>query len=252
MIPYINTPWGSIPTFTVFVVIGVLSMLMIVCVLLSKAENKEMEEIFIFPKIIICGISGFVFAGIFDAIAKIKELGEFKISGISFYGGLIGAVISFYIVLKFSRGKTQYSIREWYNLMTLPLISFHFYGRLGCFFGGCCYGKKTDSFIGVLFPDNVNQNIFHNGIKCYPTQLFEAMALMMIFIVIMFVSEKFELYLLLYSVSRFIIEFFRGDNRGYFIELLSPSQFVSVVIFSIIMIRKLYKRFVRATLNCPN
>ena len=245
MIPYITTPLGNIPTFTVFVVIGVLSMILAVHLLLSKSEDRDSEEVFIFPKLVLCGGVAFFFAGLFDSAAKIKEFGGFRIAGISFYGGLIGFAACFYILLKCTKASTQYAINEWYDLLTLPLIAFHFFGRLGCFFGGCCYGKNTDGMRGVLFPDNADHGIFHNGIKCYPTQLFEAAALIVIFIVCCFVAKRFEAYLLLYSISRFVIEYFRGDERGYLIELLSPAQCISVVVFFTVTVRVMYKRMNR-------
>lgn len=242
MMPYIHTPWGSISTFVLLIAFGVLFMMGVSHILLMHSDDRDAEEIFIFPKMVICGIVAFLFAGLFDSVSKIREYGEYKIAGISFYGGLIGAVICLYVLLKFSKQKTQYSMSEWYNLLTLPLITFHFFGRLGCFFGGCCYGKSTTGFLGVLFPDNPAHGIFHNGEKCYPTQLFEALALIIIFIITLIAQNKFEIYLLLYSVSRFIIEIFRGDNRGYIIELLSPAQLISIIIFLIVIIRNIYRK----------
>ena len=230
MIPYVHTPLGVMPTFVIFIVIGILSLFMIMHLLLLKAMDRDREECFIFPKIVICGVTGYLAAGVFDSMVKVRELGRFKISGVSFYGGLIGSVICFYLLLKCSSAKTQYSIKQWYNLMTLPFLSFHFFGRLGCFFAGCCYGKATNSFLGVRFPDSIEQGVFHHGIKCYPTQLFEAFSILIIFAVVLFVQKKFEVYLILYAISRYIIEFFRGDDRGYILKDFSPSQMVSIIL----------------------
>ena len=241
MIPYIHTPWGVISTFVIMIAIGVLSMLIGVHILLVHSDDRDSEECFIFPKIIICGVVAYFFAGLFDSVSKIRVYGKLKISGISFYGGLIGAIICLYVLLKYTKQKTKYSISEWYNLLTIPLIAFHFFGRLGCFLGGCCYGKSTNGVFGVLFPDNPEHGIFHNGEKCYPTQIYEALALIIIFAVTIFAHNKFEIYLLLYSIFRFIIEIFRGDNRGYIIEFLSPAQLISVVLFLIVTIRKVHK-----------
>lgn len=241
MIPYIHTPWGNVSTFSISVIIGILSMFIVLHILLLKSNDRGKEEIFIFPKIVICGLCGFLFAGLFDSVNKIKVYGKFQVSGISFYGGLFGAIICLYVLLKFSKQKTQYNMNEWYNLLTLPLISFHLFGRLGCFLGGCCYGKNTNSIFGMVFPDNPEHGIFHNGAKCYPTQLFEVFTLIIIFIAVLFVKNKFEIYLLLYSVFRFIIEIFRGDNRGYIIEWISPAQMTSVIIFFIVIIRIAFK-----------
>ena len=117
----------------------------------------------------------------------------------------------------------------------LSFIIFHFWGRIGCFFAGCCYGKITESWIGVCFPDNMELEIMHHGTKCYPTQLFEAFALVLILAILKFVKKKFKTYLFLYSCFRFILEFFRGDNRGYLSDYLSPAQIVSVTILTVMI-----------------
>ena len=102
---------------------------------------------------------------------------------------------------------------------------FHFFGRIGCFLGGCCYGKVTTFKLGVAFPDNVKENIFHYGSKRYPTQLFEAIILLIILVTILFVKKnKFKLYLILYSIARFFLEFLRGDDRGSVLINISPAQ----------------------------
>lgn len=205
-------------------------MLLMIHMLLKKSSDREDEEVFIIPKVIICGISGFFSAAIFDALFKYFEYGTLKISGITFYGGLIGAITILYIQLQFNRKYTHYNIKEWFDLLTLPLIIFHFFGRIGCFFAGCCYGKITESHLGVIFPDNIEHGIIHNGLKRYPTQLFEAVALLVIFILVSFAKNKFQSYLASYASIRFFLEFFRGDDRGYLTSFLSPAQIISIVI----------------------
>jgi phosphatidylglycerol:prolipoprotein diacylglycerol transferase len=88
-------------------------------------------------------------------------------------------------------------------------------------------------------------------VPLHPTQLYEAGAelLILLFLLAMerrgrpFPGRTFWGYLLLYGVSRFIIEFFRGDSRGA-IGMFSTSQFVSLVIvpLSIIMLIVLRRR----------
>ncbi len=131
-----------------------------------------------------------------------------------------------------------------YFRLTPPFILFHFCGRIGCFFGGCCYGKATDSCLGIVFPDNPAAGIYHNGIKCYPTQLFEAFALLIILIAVCAIKNKIFCYLLFYSVCRFVIEFFRGDERGYISQFISPAQTISIVVFvfSVIKLSTVFKK----------
>ncbi len=247
MKPYINTPFGNVPTFTLMVIIGMLSMLASVHIVLGKAEDRKQEEMFIIPKLMTAAVAAYFSAILVDAVFKIRENNAFILAGGTFYGGLAGAVMCMWIVLRFSKQKTQYSRKEWFNNLTIPLVIFHFWGRIGCFLAGCCYGKNTDSCLGVYFPDNCADGIMHNGLKCYPTQLFEAVALILIFIIIIKIENRFKLYIVLYSAARFFIEFFRGDDRGYISDYLSPAQVVSVLLILIAIISTLvnctYKRF---------
>lgn len=233
MIPTIGTAFGPIPTFPVCVVLGILLMLLLTSITLRREENYIIEENYIFPKLVISGLIGFVCSGLLDSLFKIPVYGKFKITGITFYGGFIGGAVSLFLLLKATPSKTGYSVREWFELLTHPFILFHTLGRIGCFFGGCCYGKVTDSILGFAFCDNPSNNIFHNGAKRYPTQLFEATALILIFLLLLRKKNKFSNYVMLYATARFIIEFFRDDERGYISAILSPAQLISVLLLTI-------------------
>lgn len=242
MIPYIVTPIGKIPTFVVMITIGILLFLLTIYLILKKGSNFEKETLYIFPKIIYSLLIASIFASFFDSLFKIKLNNEFVIQGATFYGGLLGGMITVYAMLFFSKEKTQYKIQEWFDILTLPLIIFHVCGRIGCFFAGCCYGKATNNIIGVAFPDNPTANIFHYGQHCYPTQLFEIISLIAIFIIVNMVKNKFKTYLVLYGISRFIIEFFRGDERGNLFGSLSPAQVISLIIITIIVTEKIFTK----------
>lgn len=248
MIPYISTPFGNISTFSLMIVAAVISMLVVLHITLKKSESREKEEVYIFPKVIVSGIVAYLSSALLDALFKIPENNGFVIKGITFYGGLIGAIICMYILLHISKGKTEYSIKQWYENLTLPLITFHFFGRLGCFFAGCCYGKTTDSVFGMYFPNNIENGIYHYGLKCYPTQLFEAISLILIFLLVFHSKSKFQAYLISYATARFFIEFFRGDDRGCLIIGLSPAQVVSAIliicVFSCVIYKRIHNKFV--------
>ena len=112
-------------------------------------------------------------------------------------------------------------------------------GRFGCFFAGCCFGKQTSVPWAVTFTDpfaaaNVGTPL---SVPLHPTQLYEAGANVLILIFLLaterygrkFAGRTFWLYMLLYAVSRYIIEFYRGDQRGA-VGPFSTSQFVSLVL----------------------
>lgn len=242
MIPYIVTPFGKLPSFSLCVILGILLMFILVHINLKKSTlNYIQEENYIFPKMVISGLIGYIFAGFFDSLFKIRLYGSFKISGITFYGGLIGVIITLYLSLRITHKVTMFSSKKWFDFLTLPFIVFHICGRIGCFLGGCCYGKITTSCFGVVFPDNEIQNIYHHGTKCYPTQLFEAVALVFIFLIIFKRENKFSNYILLYSSARFLIEFFRGDQRGSISTFFSPAQVISIILFFVVVVYKIRK-----------
>jgi phosphatidylglycerol:prolipoprotein diacylglycerol transferase len=166
-----------------------------------------------------------------------------------FYGGLIAAVM---VAMWYMR---HHRLPVWgVSDAFAPGIALgHVIGRLGCFFAGCCFGRATDvpwavTFSSVYAAQNVGTPL---NIPIHPTQLYEAGAELLIlgFLLLMerkgraFPGRTFWGYLLLYGVTRFIIEFYRGDARGM-IGGLSTSQFVSVILvpLSILMLFVLSRR----------
>ena len=164
-----------------------------------------------------------------------------------FYGGLI---VSFLTGLWLVR---RYKLPIWSAAdMYAPGIALgHVIGRLGCLLAGCCYGRPTDVAWGLTFTDpvaaaNVGTPL---GIPLHPTQLYDAGAELLILIVLLaterrgrgFAGRTFWLYILLYAISRFIVEIYRGDPRGTLMGF-STSQFVSLVIAPIAVVMLLRLR----------
>jgi len=160
-----------------------------------------------------------------------------------FYGGLILAVA---VALVYIR---RVGLPLWTTTdVFAPGIALgHVVGRFGCFFAGCCWGKPTSVPWAITFTDpfaSLNTGTPLN-IPVHPTQLYEAGAEALILLVLLmtekrgrrFAGRTFWLYMLLYAVSRFIIEFYRGDPRGT-IFVFSTSQFISVILapLSIVML----------------
>jgi len=156
-------------------------------------------------------------------------------SGGVFYGGLIAAVAVALWYLKRHR-LPMWTVTD----VFAPGIALgHVIGRTGCLFAGCCFGRATDVPWAITFRNEfAAQNVGTPlNIPLHPTQLYEAGAELLILIFLLVTERKgrpfpgrtFWGYLLLYGVSRFIIEFYRGDARGL-VGSLSTSQFVSAVI----------------------
>jgi phosphatidylglycerol:prolipoprotein diacylglycerol transferase len=147
--------------------------------------------------------------------------------GFVFYGGLLFGL--FYYLL-YSLYFKKFDFKK--SSLLLPgLIFGHAIGRLGCFMAGCCYGEQTTIPWGIPM----------NGVSRHPVQLYETLALSLLGLIIlkMLKAKKDNLtiissYLLSYSLIRFILEFFRGDEiRGLVANNLSTSQLVSIVVFAL-------------------
>jgi phosphatidylglycerol:prolipoprotein diacylglycerol transferase len=166
-------------------------------------------------------------------------------SGGVFYGGLIVAVA---VSLWYIR---RVGLPLWTTCdVFAPGIALgHVVGRLGCLFAGCCYGKPTDLPWGITFTDpfaaaNVGTPLNR---PLHPTQLYEAGAEALILIILLatesrgrrFAGRTFWLYMLLYAISRFIIEFYRGDDRGA-VGMFSTSQFISIVLAPLAIVMLVY------------
>ena len=178
-----------------------------------------------------------------------RELLTLARSGGVFYGGLILAVT---VALWYIR-RTGLPLWTTCDAFAPGIALGHVVGRFGCLFAGCCYGKPTSMPWGITFTDpfaeaNVGTPL---GMALHPTQLYEAGAELLILIVLLTTERKgrpfpgrtFWLYMLLYAISRFIIEFYRGDPRGS-VGMFSTSQFISILLapLAIVMLVSLARR----------
>lgn len=164
---------------------------------------------------------------------------DFLRSGGVFYGGLLGAVLAGYLLMR------HYKLPWWQTAdACAPGIAIgNFFGRQGCFAAGCCWGKPTDLPWGVKFTE-LGHEITGVPIDAHlhPTQLYESFAMLLVFFFLLWLHKRKRFsgqvilaYALLYSIIRFAIEFVRADPRGDILGLtsltgLSTSQLISLVI----------------------
>ena len=164
---------------------------------------------------------------------------DFLRSGGVFYGGLLGAVIAGYFLMK------RYQLPWWKTAdACAPGIAIaNVFGRQGCFAAGCCWGKPTTLPWGVKFTDLGHQITgVPTDAHLHPTQLYESFAMLIVFVFLLWLHKRKRFngqvilaYALLYAVIRFAIEFVRDDPRGDVFGLtsltgLSTSQLISLVI----------------------
>ena len=149
-----------------------------------------------------------------------------------FYGGLIGGLIAAFITIKMKK----MDMKKTTDFLAPIIPLFHFFGRIGCFLSGCCYG--IESKIGFTYKHSLVESA--NNVNRFPIQLVESFYNLLIFILLTILYKKNKmkgkliyLYLFIYSIGRFVFEFFRGDSYRGFILGLSTSQFISIIIFVI-------------------
>jgi phosphatidylglycerol---prolipoprotein diacylglyceryl transferase len=182
---------------------------------------------------------------------------DFLRSGGVFYGGLIGALVAGYFLVR------RYKLPWWKTAdACAPGIALgNVLGRLGCFSAGCCWGKPTTKPWGVRFPELAHEITgVPAGVSLHPTQLYESISMLVVlfFLIWLHRHRKFSgqvilTYAVLYAAVRFVIEFFRDDPRGDILGLttltgLSTSQLIGIVV-GIISLVLLYRRWRNAEVN---
>ena len=226
----------SIPVYSFFSLLGMAASILLMTFKLRKKMllNKYLPTI---PVALIGLIIGAkIFAILSFILSDLYTYGtiDFKSailhSGIVYFGGLYGLLISFRIsCLRVNRNFDEIS-----DILGLAIPLFHTFGRIGCFFAGCCYGCPWSGILGI------NYRIEPGGefVRRFPTQLLESFLEFSVFIVMIIVDKKYKnkehksiltKYLIAYSLFRFFIEFFRGDMiRGVF-GIISFSQIICII-----------------------
>ena len=233
-----------IDLYTIFFTVGVIACLIFTSIAMKKTGYSSTAADAILIIGIFAIIVGLLFAVLFQSIYDfIDNPGAgFVITGrMTFLGGLIGGVVAYlglYFLYVYGINprlregnffKSDMNKGVWHLVRIAPIsiTIAHGFGRIGCLFAGCCHGHITTEWYGVW-----NENL---GAKTVPTQLYEAIFLFVLSIVMIVLLFKFNfkdnmsLYLVSYGIWRFVIEFFRADERGTFLFGLSPSQFWSII-----------------------
>ena len=237
---------GSFPvnTYGVFLAIAFLCAILISVKLGSArwfATRKDLRPLFVDAARIVDrleSVDAFTEPEYRDHPAQLLSL-DFLRSGGVFYGGLIGAVLMGYYLIK------RYKLPWWKTAdACAPGIAIgSFFGRQGCFAAGCCWGKPTTLPWGVKFTE-LGHEITGVPTDTYlhPTQLYESFAMLLVFFFLLwlhkhkrFSGQVILVYALLYSSVRFAIEFVRDDPRGDILGLttlthLSTSQMISLIV----------------------
>lgn len=199
-----------------------------------RAKKHGMNPDQVFYIVIWSVVGGLLGAKILYIITQIKEIianpGTLLnvADGFVVYGGIIGGIFS---AMAYCRIKKQ-PFLKYFDLLMPSVALAQGFGRIGCFLAGCCYGHETDSAIGIIFHDSAYAP---NGVSLIPTQLISSGLNFIHFFVLVWLTKHKKgdgqiagLYLVFYSVGRFILEYFRGDLIRGSVGVLSTSQFIAI------------------------
>jgi len=259
MFPYFTLFGRVLGLYPIMALCGVLSAGFFACFVANKLKY-DYTDLIIFVLIIALGavigthlfyaIVGYEnFVLVFKNLAKINSVKDvlivfnFLFGGSVYYGALLGGILAGYIAI---RKNNKYGVFP--NIVAMGIPLFHFFGRIGCFLGGCCYGIECK--IGFIYTKD--PIIEANGVRRFPVQLLEASfnILLFLFLNYLFWNKKAKakanlliFYLIAYSIARFFLEFLRGDTERGIWGPFSTSQIISLCILLVLAIHFLIIRY---------
>lgn len=203
-----------------------------------RAKKRGLDPDSLFWITISCLIGGILGAKLLFILVEIKSIIENpKIlldvtHGFVVYGGIIGGIGVGYLFCKVKK----LPFLKYFDLVMPSIAIAQGFGRVGCMFAGCCYGRETNSWFHVIYQVS---DFAPNGVALVPTQLIMAVLNFAHFFILAFFAKKIVkqdgqvagFYLVFYSIGRFFLEYLRNDPRGE-VKMLSTSQFISLFILA--------------------
>ncbi len=256
MLPYLDDA-HKFPTYGIMMILGI-AVCFILLIFFDKNSKVGTEDKIYGGSFALLG--GILGAKLLSVLTNISVIIENNISfidviknGFVFYGGFIGGAAG--IIIYCAAYKIK--ILDFFDSAALILPVGQAFGRVGCFLAGCCFGRHTDSFLGVTYHISADPGT-PLGQSILPTQLFEAAYCLLIFVALIIIKKASNLptrllqsgnsnslkkhglrsgtiaalYMITYSICRFINEFFRFDAARGFVGAISTSQFISIFIFA--------------------
>ena len=157
--------------------------------------------------------------------------------GLVYYGGLIGAAVGGFIYIRWKKMPLWKTADVFAPSIALGSV----FGRIGCLLNGCCYGRACDLPWAITFTNSQAHELSGTplDVPVHPTEIYDALLnlALYIFLAWLFRRKKFDgqvfaTFLICYSITRSIVEYFRGDYSNLHYHLgLTPAQWISVPIF---------------------
>jgi len=214
---------------------------------LKRAENKNLDGNIIINLSFIVMVSAIIGSRLFYVIFHLEEFegrwqytflpiqpdGTIGLGGLVFLGGFIGSIISaaIYVYAK------KIPFLKVADTVAPSLALGLFLGRLGCFFNGCCFGKECHLPWGMVFPANSPAGYQMGAISIHPTQLYSSFYALIIFVILLQLDKQdkyegflFSIFLILYGIARFIVDFFRYyESQMFIFKGIDFNQIVSLL-----------------------
>lgn len=227
MLKYFDIYGFKLPTYGCCVLLG-LVVCNIIAIIISKKKRILISDFFLFE--VASGIVGVFFAKVFSLTMDLKEGITLPLSfetldkgGFSYYGGLFGFFITFYLlsrIIKINVGEYERNY-----VFLIPLL--HMFWKTGCFLGGCCFGIPYTGKCAVVFPPDVN---VLSGTSVFPIQIVEALGALVITLVLLLFPfahvSRTGFFFFSYGLERFAFEFFRYHKDG---SLISETHILSLL-----------------------
>ncbi len=250
MIPYFTLGDRVISFYAIFIILGIGAAVLAALVLCKRDSIEPYDLICSAIYALVAAFTGakllFVAVNLGRIIRENLYLQALIGGGFVFYGGLAGGILGLWLYCK----QYRLSFAHFARLFVTVIPIGHAFGRIGCLFGGCCYGLPYDGPLAIHYAKRLSADTPLNT-PLFPIQAVEALLLLLIFALLLArylrsapTAQLIGTYFLTYGIGRFGLEFFRGDRaRG--ILLLSTSQWISLVL--IVLAVCLIMRFRRSS-----
>lgn len=243
MYPFLKLGPIELPTYGTIIFIGLIIGIIFI-VINSKIYNISKTDVVLSS--ILASVGMIVGAKLLFMITVIPDIVKefywvkthipgtisYLFGGYVFYGGFIGALLC----TKFYCKRMDINFLKYTNILVPAIPFMHSIGRIGCFFGGCCYGIEYHGFCSIQYPNNGLITTL-SAVPRFPVQLLEALINMILFFILMIYGRKVRkngiilgIYLISYSIIRFSLEFLRGDVERGIVLGVSTSQWISLLL----------------------
>lgn len=217
---------------------------------IKKGKKKGLDEDSLLNLVIFAVIGGVLGGKALFIITEFRNILENPSILLDFgygfviYGAIFGGALVIYLYCR----RKKWNTLEMIDTIVPGLAIAQGFGRIGCFLAGCCYGAETTLPIGVEFPIG---SLAPSGVHLHPTQIYSSIFDFILGLFLLYYGKKernkgkiLGMYLIIYSIGRFLVEFLRNDPRGN-VGILSTSQFIAIFTLSLGIIifnsRKFFK-----------